>query len=70
MRSRKSIESRVALDREAAGAGEDRRQRLRPAHAAEAAGQDPPALERAAIVLAAGLGEGLEGALHDPCVPM
>ena len=55
----------VAFHREAAGAGEHRRQRLRPAHAAEAAGQDPAALEVAAVVLAAGLGEGLVGALHD-----
>jgi hypothetical protein len=55
----------VAFDREAAGAGHDGRQRLGAAHAAKAAGQDPLALEVAAIVLAAGLGEGLVGALND-----
>ena len=56
---------RIAFDGEAAGAGHDRGQRLRAAHAAEPAGQDPVALEVAAIVLAAGLDEGLVGALHD-----
>ena len=55
----------VAFDREAGGAGQDRGERLRAAHAAEAGGQDPAALEVAAVVLAAGLDEGLEGALHD-----
>ena len=56
---------RIALDGEAAGAGHDRGERLRAAHAAEAAGQHPLAGEIAAIVLAAGLHEGLVGALHD-----
>ena len=55
----------VALDGEAGGAGEDRGEGLGAAHAAEAGGQDPLAGEVAAVVLAAGLGEGLEGALHD-----
>ena len=56
---------RVALDGEAGGAGHHRGERLGAAHAAEAAGQHPFALEIAAIVLAAGLDEGLVGALHD-----
>jgi hypothetical protein len=34
--------------------------------AAEARGQQPPAGEVAAVVLAAHLHEGLVGALHDP----
>ena len=55
----------IAFDRQAAGAGHDGRQRLRAAHAAEPGGQDPLALEVAAIVLAAGLDEGLVGALND-----
>ena len=55
----------IAFDRQAAGAGHHRGQRLRAAHAAEPAGQDPLALQVAAIMLAAGLGEGLVGALHD-----
>ncbi len=55
----------IAFDGQAAGAGHDGGERLRAAHAAEAAGQDPLALEVAAIVLAAGLDEGFVGALHD-----
>ncbi len=58
--------ARPALDREQRGPGHGRRQRLGAAHAAEPAGQDPPAGEVAAIVLAAGLDEGLVGALDDP----
>ena len=54
-----------AFDREQRGARHRRGQRLRAAHAAEAAGQDPAAGEIAAKVLAAGLDEGLVGALHD-----
>ena len=53
------------LDRDAVGAGHDRRERLRAAHSAEARGQDPAALEVAAIMLAAHFGEGLVGALDD-----
>ncbi len=45
--------------------GHDGRQRLRAAHAAQAGGQDPPALQIAAIMLAAHLDEGLVGALND-----
>ena len=56
---------RVALDGEARGAGHHGGQRLRAAHAAEPGGQDPLALQVAAIMLAAGLDEGLVGALHD-----
>jgi hypothetical protein len=40
-------------------------QRLRAAHAAQARGEDPAARHAAAEVLAAGLDEGLVGALHD-----
>ena len=47
------------------GAGERRGERLRAAHAAEAGGQDPVAVEVAAEMLAAHLGEGLVGALDD-----
>ena len=54
-----------ALDRQHRGAGHRRRQRLRAAHAAEAGGQDPAARERAAVVPAAHLDEGLVSALHD-----
>ena len=55
----------AALDREHERAGHHRRQRLRAAHSAEARGQDPLAGEIAAEMLAAHLGEGLVGALHD-----
>ncbi len=57
--------ARLALDGDHRGAGQGRGERLRAAHAAEAAGQDPFAREGAAEVLAAHLGEGLVGALHD-----
>ncbi len=57
--------ARPALDGEARGARHHRRQRLRPAHAAQAGGEQPAALQVAAIMLAAHLGEGLVGALHD-----
>ena len=53
------------LDGDAVRTGHDRRERLRAAHPAEAGGQDPAALEIAAIMLAAHLGEGLVGALDD-----
>ena len=58
--------ARPAFDREQRGPGHGRRQRLGAAHAAETAGQDPFAREIAAIVLPAGLDEGLVGALDDP----
>ena len=53
------------LDGDAVRAGHHRGERLRAAHPAEAGGQDPFALEIAAIMLAAHLGEGLVGALDD-----
>jgi hypothetical protein len=43
----------------------DAGQRLRAAHAAQSGGEDPLALEVAAVVLATHLHEGLVGALHD-----
>ena len=55
----------VAFDREAAGAGHHGRQRLRAAHAAEAAGQNPASLEVAIVMLAACLDKGLVCTLHD-----
>ena len=55
----------LAFDRQAMRARHHRRQRLGAAHPAEARGQDPAALEVAAIMLAAHLGEGLVGALDD-----
>lgn len=55
----------IAFDGEAAGARHDSGQRLRAAHAAKTAGQDPFALQVAVIVLAAGLDKGFIGALHD-----
>ena len=55
----------LALDVQAARAGEGRGQRLRAAHAAQAGGEDPLALQAATEMLAAGLDEGLVGALHD-----
>ncbi len=54
-----------AFHREQAGARHGRGQRLRSAHAAQARGQDPAAAKIAAVVLAAGLDEGLVGALDD-----
>ena len=57
---------RPAFDREHGRAGEDAGQRLRPAHAAEPAGQDPPPAEVAAEMLPAAFDKGLVGALHDP----
>ena len=56
----------VHLDGEAGGPGHHRRQRLRAAHAAEAAGQDPaPGRITAEMPVSAGR-EGLVGTLHDP----
>ena len=55
----------LALDREHRRAGHRRRERLRAAHAAEPAGQDPLVGELAAVVLPPRFGEGLVGALHD-----
>ncbi|CDN96539.1 hypothetical protein BN949_05718 [Agrobacterium tumefaciens] len=56
---------RVALDGKAGCAGHHGCERLGAAHAAEAAGQDPLALEVAVVMLIAGFDEGLIGALHD-----
>ena len=42
--------ARLAFDREQGRAGHGRRERLRPAHAAEAAGQDPSTREVAAVM--------------------
>ena len=53
------------LDRDAMRPGHDRGERLRAAHPAEPGGEDPLALEVAAIMLAAHFGEGLVGALDD-----
>jgi hypothetical protein len=53
------------LDRNAVSAGHHRGERLGAAHATEPPGQNPLALEVAAIMLAAHLGEGLVGALDD-----
>ena len=55
----------LALDVERNRAGEARRQRLRPAHPAQARGEDPAAFQVAAVVLPPGLGERLVGALDD-----
>ncbi len=55
----------AAFDGQHRRPGHGRRQRLRPAHAAEAGGEDPAARKVAAVVLAARLDEGLVGALHD-----
>ena len=55
----------VALHGQAAGARHDGGERLRSAHATQPAGQDPLALEAAAVVLASGFHEGFVGALHD-----
>ena len=57
---------RPAFDGQHGGAGHGRGQRLRPAHAAQAAGQHPLAAEVPAVVPAPGLDEGLVGALDDP----
>ena len=56
---------RLALDGEHGSARHGGGERLRPAHAAEAPGEDPPARERAAVVTPPDLREGLVGALHD-----
>src|SRR3546814_478622 len=53
------------FDVEAAGAGKACGKRLRAPHAAEAGGEDPLALEAAAVMLATHLDKGLVGALHD-----
>ena len=55
----------VAFHGQTAGPGHHGGQRLRPAHAAQAPRQNPAPLQAAAIMLAAGFGEGLIGALHD-----
>ncbi len=55
----------LALDVERAGTGQRGGQRLRAAHATQAGGEDPAAGQVVAVVLAAGLDEGLERALHD-----
>ena len=57
--------ARLALHRQHRGAGHHGGQRLRPAHAAEAGGEDPFAGQAAAVVAPAHLHEGLVGALHD-----
>ena len=56
---------RAALDGEHRGPRHGGGERLRAAHAAEARGEDPPAGEVAAVVLAAHFDERLVGALHD-----
>ena len=56
---------RVDLDAERDAAGHGDGQRLRAAHAAEAGGEHEPAGEVAAVVLLAGGGERLVGALQD-----
>ena len=53
------------LDGDAVRPGHHGRERLRAAHSAESGGQDPAALEVAAIMLAPHLGEGLVRALDD-----
>src|SRR5690606_5878954 len=55
----------VALDSEAAGAGHDGCERLGAAHAAKSSRKNPLTFQIAAIMLATGLGECLEGALDD-----
>ncbi len=65
MRRRNSMLDGPALDREQRGAGHGRGERLRAAHAAEARGENPLALQRAAVMAPAHLDEGLVGALHD-----
>ena len=57
---------RVALHRQAAGAGHHRRERLRPSHAPESGGQDPASAQIAVVVLSSDFDEGLVGALHNP----
>jgi len=56
---------RIDVDAQEASARHRRGQRLRAAHAAHAGGDDQPSLKVPAEVLAAGLGEGLVGPLHD-----
>ena len=55
----------LAFHRQHAGAREDRGERLRAAHAAEPAGEDPAAAQIAVVMLAPRLHEGLVGTLHD-----
>ena len=57
--------ARLALHGQHAGARHRCRQRLRAAHATEPGGQNPAALEAAAIMLPAGLHEGFIRALND-----
>ena len=56
----------LALNVQRARAGQRGGQRLRAAHPAKTGGQYPAAFQRAVVVLATGLHEGLIGALHDP----
>src|SRR6185369_1483335 len=66
LRAQAKVDARLlALDDQRARAGEARGQRLRAAHATQPRGEDPLALERAAVVLAPRLDEGLVRALHD-----
>ncbi|MNX77150.1 hypothetical protein D3C86_1086760 [compost metagenome] len=55
----------LAFDVQRARAGQGGGQRLRAPHAAQAGRQHPAARQPAVVVLAAGLDEGLVGALHD-----
>ncbi len=55
----------LAFDVQRTGAGQGGGQRLGTAHAAQAGGQHPAALEVTAVVLATGFDEGLVGALDD-----
>ena len=66
LRAQAEIDARLpAFDGQRTRTGQRCRQRLRAAHPAEAGSEDPPALQRAAIMLPAHLHEGLVGALHD-----
>src|SRR5258708_6472460 len=56
----------IHVNAEEARAGHGRGQGLRAAHTAHAAGDDQLPLQAAAKMLAARLGEGLVGALHNP----
>ncbi len=55
----------LAFDVERARPGQRGGQWLRAAHAAEAGGENPLALEAAVVMLATHFNEGFVGALHD-----
>ncbi len=55
----------LTLNRQHTGPGQNARQRLRAAHAAQPGGEDPASAEVVVVVLTSRFHEGFVGALHD-----